>query len=174
MILHISRGHVVPTMHFYMQNSGLWLSQWAVSILTKFKKQQCFSPTVCFSLYQNLLCQRTKADPEEQNQRAVVCGCILFQGKLCFNAASDSSSLECKATKLSSKIAVSSSSLFHLSPSLPLFLSDIAEQLPFSLSSCTFQDARSNASSTLYFSLAAVKIKYLKTDIHDFCISQID
>lgn len=142
------------------------------------KQQQCFSPAVCFSLYQNLLCQRTKAAPEEEKQKSVVCGCILFQGKLCFYAASNSSSWEYMATKLSSKIAESIPPLFSisLSLSLPLSLSDIAEQLllSLSLSSCTFQEGRSNASSTLYFNLAAVKIKYLKTDIHDFCISQID
>ncbi len=83
------------------------------------KQQQCLSPAVCFSLYQNLLCQRTKAAPKEEKQRAVVCGCILFQGKLCFNAASNSSSCECMATKLSSKIA---ESLLLSFPSLPVAL----------------------------------------------------
>ena len=120
---------------------------------------------------------------------------FFFVGKLCFNAASDSSELRVHGNKIVIENSrVSSPPLFHHSPSLhlSLSLSDIAEQLPplslslslslplspslsLSLSALApFRRRRSNASSTLYFNLAAVKIKYLKTDIHDFCISQID
>ena len=164
-------------LYLCVQVSLLWLSHWAV-ILQSFTQQQCFSPAAGLCLFPHLLRRWTKLLPNKQRAEL----------SLCFNAAYKSTSGASMATKLENS-RVPSSSLFHLSLSLHISLTDIVERLqsfslslslPVSLSLILllwdlvpFSEERGDASSALYFNLAAVEIKNLKTGIHDFCISQI-
>lgn len=153
MLALISRSHVVPATYLCMQNS---LTDIELYFFELSSKQKLFLSSRILSqpLPESITSKNKGCSWRRKTQRCRMWLYTFFEGKLCFNAASNSSSSEFMATKLSSKIAESLLPLFSTSccrsSSLLLTLqSSCNVSLSLSLWALVpFRRERSNASSS--------------------------
>lgn len=112
----ISRSHVAPAMYLCMQNSCFG-SDIELYFFKLSSKQKLFLSSRILSqpLPESITSKNKGCSWRRKTQRCRMWLYTFFEGKLCFNAASNSSSSEFMATKLSSKIAESLLPLFSTS-----------------------------------------------------------